>query len=475
LRLLRQAGVVLEEDPEVTAELYLYRYVMPPRTLLRHVRQMVVGQTIRLEGNERFKETVTDWYRPPTTTQNRPLDAMVDDVQACLSQTVASLKDASNATAVLLSGGLDSSILFRLAQDNLGVRESYSTYYPFAQPGAEIESPYATSAAKAFGSDHHIYHATTHDYLNGFIEAVAAAEEPLIHLQSVLFSLLFRHGLPKSANVVVSGQGADGVFGLKIQMMSQSLARKPIARALLGRWPALAAIRMVSRKTNRFGLAAEILDKKLARECGLADTRNVLWSLGIFGKEGWIRHRFGVGKEEIIHNRCLAMKPYDAYSLEDQFSVLDFLGDVSVTQSIWSKLAEDGGKSVVYPFNHPQLLDCALNVPWEAKFASPKHLLRCVARKLSVPEFIITRPKSGFGAPVEAFGPRGTLFEPLLAVAGKAIDIGELRQLQSGEVFKAIQLFTMLNHALWRRLVVGGETVQTLQSELEEELRRQGR
>ncbi len=65
---------------------------------------------------------------------------------------------------------------------------------------------------KALKSKHTYYEFDTKEYLSGLIRAIAAAEEPVHHLQSVMLYLLFGK-LPKDRDIVISGEGADSSFG----------------------------------------------------------------------------------------------------------------------------------------------------------------------------------------------------------------------------------------------------------------------
>src|SRR3954447_1528685 len=66
LRLLKSAGVRLEEDPQRLPELFVFRYVSPPRTLLKGIDQLVAGERLRFsrEGGAWRKER-TGAYSPP--------------------------------------------------------------------------------------------------------------------------------------------------------------------------------------------------------------------------------------------------------------------------------------------------------------------------------------------------------------------------------------------------------------------------
>ncbi|MGH9537137.1 MAG: asparagine synthase-related protein, partial [Terriglobales bacterium] len=105
---------------------------------------------------------------------------------------------------------------------------------------------------------------------------------------------------------------------------------------------------------------------------------------------------------------------------------------------------------------------------WETKLKSPKHILRQVAQKLGVPDFIRNRPKQSFGIVSNRWAEPGGTLEPLIALAAKVVDVKQLRSLQGADPRKAMTLWSLLNYALLKRLLVSGESRQTLRDELTE-------
>jgi hypothetical protein len=84
--------------------------------------------------------------------------------------------------------------------------------------------------------------------------------------------------------------------------------------------------------------------------------------------------------QDIIKGRYDTIKSFENRSVYDVISILDFLGDITLTTSVWSKLGESQGKIVYYPFNKVEILNYAYSIPWDLKLKYPK-ILRNVARK----------------------------------------------------------------------------------------------
>ena len=490
--LLRAAGVRLEDDPACLPELFVYRYVSPPRTLFKDVDQLLAGQTLRFEfdGNV-WRAKSSQVYSPPPPGRVPPgsngnrktsYGPYGDRTRDALCNAMTALTPERERLRVLASGGLDSSILFKIAQAEMGVSEGYSTGYPFESDDEDVEKRYALTAAEALGARHHLFKPTIGDYQRGLLEAVALGEEPVVHTQSILMLLLFRDGLPAGDGTVVVGQGADGAFGLRIHRVVGRVQRFAAAhpRLATAAGPALTAVRPVMAIPPvsiavRKGLlwlrrdpgVVDLLGMRWGQDVPLRHPRHILWRLGEAGMGRWVRRRFGATPEQIVANRAAALEASGRRHVLDELSLMDFLSDVSVTQGLWGKFAEAAGKTVYYPFNAPELLDAAFATPWEVKLAEPKWSLRDAARKLGVPEFIVSRSKANFNARTNRWAERGGVFEPFVPLAAKVFEEAELREMQRRDSGRAFTFFTMLNYALWKRLFVHNEPLHVLREELE--------
>jgi asparagine synthetase B (glutamine-hydrolysing) len=198
-----------------------------------------------------------------------------------------------------------------------------------------------------------------------------------------------------------------------------------------------------------------------------SDVNNPIWSYGVYGDFNWVRDHYGVSHQEVIAHRCQQTQQLANRSFNDALAIyaLDCC-EVSITTTLWSKLAEGQRKILYYPFVSQELLNTAFSIPWELKLKSVKHVLRRVGRQLSVPEFILNRPKQSFGIASDRWAERGGALEPLITLAAKAVDKDQLRNLQGRDPRKAMTLWSLLNYALLKRLFVMGESPQSLLDEL---------
>jgi len=466
IALLREAGVVIEENVEALPEFFVYRLVMPPRTLYKDIGQLTAGgrACIKVRDGGCHLEKISMFEPPAADVKHSSLRNISEQTLRLLTEAIGALSPSGEKLSILQSGGLDSSILYQICRNLYGSEETYSAGFPFEDPKNNLEKEYALSAAKALRSRHTYHEFSTKEYLQGLIKGIAAAEEPLHHLQSVLLYLLFG-SLPQNRNIVISGEGADSSFGSlmnnRVYRINSTVVRAALGPVKLSGITALMSQRWQDRITG-------IFETRLSMDKPLHHPGHMLWSLGRYGSREWVCSHFGVSETEIIEGRYSTIKLFEDRSIYDQIALISFLGGASVSKSIWSKLGEARGKIVHYPYGDDNLLRYVHSVPWDLKVRKPKNILREVARMIDLPEFIIERPKQSFGVSSELWAVKGGVLEPIIALCNKVIDKREIQNMQSSEPGKAMTFWNMLNYSLWKRLCIDNEPAARLIDELEE-------
>lgn len=470
--LFRKAGIRLEENPDALPEFFVYRYVMPPRTLYKDIAQVAAGEKIEIEfGSTGWHAVKNESYIPPAGS-GFPISCDVSlKTLDLITYSCERLRPLASETTVLLSGGLDSSILYRICGELFGPRKTFSTGYPFESAERNDEKEYALSAAREFGADHEYYEPHVSEYLHGFVQAISEAEEPMHHLQSVLLFLLFRSALRKGREIIVSGEGADGVFDAGFGRNLHDPGNLREFMRLVSGPPFLGLLKTLSRATGRGGRIIRSLYRNSATRAPLEDPEHVLWDLDRHGDMPWARRYFEIKDAGILANRINSMRRFGKRPVFDIISILATTGNTAATQAVWSKLGEACQKVLFFPYTDSRVLDLAYRTNWNVKMCEPKHILRNVARRLSISEQIVSRPKNSFGIDVNRWAARGSIFEPLVSLAAKVFDQKEIRFLQNpAEYSKAVTFWNVLNYAIWKRLCIGGESVSALQGELEESI-----
>ena len=452
------------------AEYLRYRYITAPRTLFRSLACLPIGGQvdIRVRG-DRIVATEPTWTRVFDGMLERiPFDESVERIAGALRQEVQRLAPAAQSVGCLLSGGVDSSILFTLSRDILGLRESSSAGYPFESETRNDERTYAETAAAALGSRHQYRSFDTAQFLGGVVDAIDHAELPVVALQSVLMELQAK-ALDRSMRTVLCGQGADGLFGLS-PMYTYHHYRYAVR-------PVFApALRLLARTVGRggrpsdhsFPFARLATFASLKWDLDFQSTKHAVWLLGEFGDKDWIKQRYDADDRLLIGNRRNAISQFKLPSALDAFSVLDFVSDVTTIQDLWGKMAAAHGRFLYYAFNSPELIRAASATSWDEKLLEPKRLIRAVGRQVGVPQFILDRPKRGFGIAAARWALPGGVVEPLLHLAKPVFDLDVLRRFQTPDERQAHTLWSLVNYALWKRMVIDGESPSALKAELQE-------
>jgi asparagine synthetase B (glutamine-hydrolysing) len=332
-----------------------------------------------------------------------------------------------------------------------------------------FEKRYAITAADAFGMKHYYYEPSIQEYLAGFLEAISLTEEPLHHLQSVLFHLLFKNGIPKNKKYIVHGQGAGFCFGnvtpylyWREKKVTKVFSKKPLKDIILK----LSNLQRKEKIFTKIQVFSKILNEKTLNY-PYYDSKNPLWSWHDYGSVEWICNYFNVTNQNIIKSRYDFIKKFELRSIYDVWSLYSLLGDEDSTLPIWHKLGEGNNKILYAPFYDINVLNYVFSMPWKLKLSRPRNRLRAeIARRGDIPKFIIDRPKRSFGIQSDRWSAKGGVFEPLIPLALKVVNENEIRKMQSSGSKKAMTYWNMLNYAIWKRLCIDNEPLEVLLDEL---------
>ena len=212
--LLAAGGIDTAIDPlALHYQFTLHAVVPPPHTILRGVRKLEQGTTLRVEadGSTRTRR----YWNLAAQRPALPLTEYqwTEEIHAALRAAVKKrLEIADVKVGVLLSGGLDSSLLVALLAEQ-GVSDLMTFSIGFEdqpeEPGQEFA--YSDAVAQYFATRHHRYRIGNDEVLRRLPEAVACMAEPLASQDAIGFYLLSEQ-VARTVKVVQSGQGADEVF-----------------------------------------------------------------------------------------------------------------------------------------------------------------------------------------------------------------------------------------------------------------------
>jgi asparagine synthase (glutamine-hydrolysing) len=213
--LLAGGGIDTSVDPVALHFQFTLHGVVPaPWTVLAGVRKLAPAHslTVRSDGSTKLRRY---WTLNATRPAVPKTDAdWVEEIHVTLREAVRRHSEVADVpVGVLLSGGLDSSLLVALLAE-AGVRDLRTFSVGFEdQPeekGNEFE--YSDQVVARYDTRHHRFLVPNRDVLPRLPEAVDAMAEPMFGQDAVAFYLLAEQ-VAREIKVVQSGQGADEVFG----------------------------------------------------------------------------------------------------------------------------------------------------------------------------------------------------------------------------------------------------------------------
>ncbi|MCF6298465.1 MAG: N-acetylglutaminylglutamine amidotransferase [Thiomicrorhabdus sp.] len=201
-------------------QLTLHAVIPAPYTILKGVRKLEPGHWMVINPDgQMFKKCF--WHLETTVPEimdGKPApqteQAWIDVIHESLKQAVLKRLTAADVpVGVLLSGGLDSSLLVALL-DEAGVKniKTFSIGFEDAPEEKGNEFEFSDLVVERYQTDHQKILVSNQDVLPRLHEAVEAMSEPMVGQDAIAFYLLSEQ-VAKTVKVVMSGQGADEVFG----------------------------------------------------------------------------------------------------------------------------------------------------------------------------------------------------------------------------------------------------------------------
>ena len=202
-------------DASALHNLFTLHAVVPaPRTVVNGIRKVRPAHYMLVDAKGKVTEkrywSLTAKRPDKKMTEQDWIKATHDELKRAVEKRV---KIADVPVGVLLSGGIDSSLLVGLlaeaGQKNL---KTFSVGFEDAPEEKGNEFEYSDAVAQMFETEHHQLMVPNDQVLPRLPEAFAHMAEPMFGQDAVAFYLL-SEVVSKEVKVVQSGQGADEVFG----------------------------------------------------------------------------------------------------------------------------------------------------------------------------------------------------------------------------------------------------------------------
>jgi len=377
-----------------------FDYVPAPLSIYEGINKLPAAHTLTLE-NEQVK-VERYWCLSYQTRQPVPsVDEAAEQLRDLLADSVKMRLVSDVPLGVLLSGGIDSSVVAALA-----VRAASETVKTFSIGFAEAsfdESQYARAVAKFLGTDHHEERFSASLAANLVSEIGAWMDEPISDPSLVPTYLLSRF-TRKHVTVALGGDGGDEIFAgypmyfghymARAYLAMPQFLRRGLVEPIVERLPVKTKNLSFDYRARRF-IAASHYDE-VARH-------HVLF--GSFAPEDQdlllTEEVKRTSDGDVYANARRLFAECDSGNIVERMQSLDtqfYLAEDILTKVDRASMAVS--LEVRAPYLDPRVAEFAASLPPRYKLHgyTSKYILKKAAKGL-VPPFVWRRGKKGFGVP----------------------------------------------------------------------------
>ena len=205
-------GIVRELDPEAMAQVFTFWTTVGSTTPFRGVYELPPGHYLRVRRGEVSQHVY--WRIPGFPAEEMwpgSFAEAAEELQGLLKDAVRLRLRADVPVGAYLSGGLDSSILTTLIAKHFNNR--LRTFSLGFQEDIFDESPYQRELVTSLGTEHSQVSISNGDIRDHLPQAVWHCEKPLVRTSPVPLMLLSGLARSRGFKVVLTGEGADEIFG----------------------------------------------------------------------------------------------------------------------------------------------------------------------------------------------------------------------------------------------------------------------
>ena len=428
---------------------FAYGYVPGDLCILEGVQKIRPGHIARYGADDGEWSDRAYWTLPKYADGSATAAELEQELEHLLEAAVRRQLVADVPVAILLSGGVDSSLVTAMAARARSHVKTFTVTFP-SHPTHD-EAPYARLVARHFGTDHTELEAS--DASPDLLARLARQYDEPMADSSMIPTYLVSAAIRPHATVALGGDGGDELFAGyphytyiqrldRVRRMVPSPLRRAVSRAAKALPP---------------GVRGRGYLMSLAR-----DARDGLSSINLFFDQGQRRELLRIASP----NGATSPEVYKvalaegAHSLLDAAQRADFLSymvdDILVKVDRASMLASLETRA---PFLDPAVIELAFGrVPdsLKADLRQRKILPRRLASRL-LPKELDLRRKQGFSIPLHEWfrGGWGTMMRDVLLSAdpllfNRAVIERLIRQQERGLV-NAHRLFALTLFELWRR------------------------
>ena len=190
----------------------LHSVVPAPHTIIDNIQKLEPGYTITVHKSGKI-DKAKYFDIDKIQLSKYKTNEIYENISSLLTSAIKKrINVADVPVGILLSGGLDSSLITAISKEYKNNLNTYSIGFETINKEEGNEFYYSDLVARDLKTSHEKYSVTNHDLLHNLDDVIMSMSEPMFSQDSSAFYLLAKN-VSKSAKVVLSGQGADEVFG----------------------------------------------------------------------------------------------------------------------------------------------------------------------------------------------------------------------------------------------------------------------
>lgn len=396
-------------DAEALASTFSYWSTIPPSSVFEGISELKPGHVLSVECEAATMRRYWDWpFAHDAAPDARSDERCEDELRELLDDAVRLQLRSDVPVGAYLSGGLDSSIVTALTARRVGHRlRTFSLTFEDAEFDERVHQG---ELVRHLGTAHSSIEASKAGIGAAFARAVWHAEAPLVRTAPAPMLLLADSVRSAGYKVVLTGEGADEVFGgydlFKEAKVRRFVARAPHSRwrsSLLGRlYPYLASSPTASRSwaSSFFAKGLEQANEPwFAHMTRLDTTRRIL----PFFNDDWRQRMLAWNPREAL----LATLPIDFgrwQPLErDQYVEAHTLMSGYLLSSQGDRMAMAASVEARHPFLDHRVIEFGCRLPPRLKIRGLKEkVLLKRAMRHDLPPTITARTKQPYRSPDSA-------------------------------------------------------------------------
>lgn len=237
-------------------------FVTSPHTMFEGIQKLPPAHYIVVRNGRVSRHKY--WELSYETTSRGSETSIIEEFKSRLQECVETHLMSDVPVGALLSGGVDSTTTVALMRK--AMKEPFQTVTIGFEDGGLDEAEFATESARALGTHHHSLRFTG-DSMADYPSILRRQEEPFARPTHVALYHVFRACRELGLKVVVTGEGADELFGgyswHQSGFFERALSRMPLrARGALERNAAMRALGRSGRRWVRIlrGVPTQVHD-----------------------------------------------------------------------------------------------------------------------------------------------------------------------------------------------------------------------